>query len=259
LNDRQQRQLVEVWLGSKEATAIFFEQLPPNLYALMGTPLLATLTAAVYKKNRYLPSTRNTIYALFADLLCGGWDAIKGINRGSHFGVYDKQLILRRLAGMNHFDRKRDVSIDTFKAAVRTSLPGLLERSDDLVQEIVRDGLMISTGTNLRFSHLSFQEFMAAADLREPGGGRASLALEKFLEGDDWWLEVLTFYVTGTSNPVEMERWIALRTKRLASLGRDQARPDQQLHVMCNALQAAFPAFRPEYPGGLSDLLTRNS
>ena len=130
LNAEQQRTLVQNWLGSAEATDKFFKQLPPSLRALMGVPLLSTLTAAVYKKHQYLPANRTALYVLFVELLCGGWDAVKGTNRGSRFGIHDKQTVLKSLAGMNHLSGRRDAPIDGFRAAVRSSLSGMIDHED---------------------------------------------------------------------------------------------------------------------------------
>ena len=252
LDEAQQHRLVENWLGDAAATDKFFKQLPLPLRGLMGVPLLATLTAAVYKKHRDLPSNRTALYALFIELLSGGWDAVKGTNRGSLFGIHDKQLVLKRLAGMNHLAGRRDATLSDFRAAVRASLSGLSEHANDLMGEMLQDGLIVRTGTGVRFSHLSFQEFMAAEYLRDPDNDRAKLALRKFFSGDDWWKEVLIYYVTNISQPSEMEDWLIKRAQTFAQTASSESflsgEVDARLNLLRRALTDAFPAYRSRYP-----------
>jgi hypothetical protein len=219
---------------------------------MMGVPLLATLTAAVYKKHQYLPANRTALYSLFVELLCGGWDAVKGTNRGSRFGIHDKQLVLKTLAGMNHLAGRRDASPPNFKAAVRASLSGLIEHADDLLSEMLQDGLIVHTGAGVRFSHLSFQEFMGAEYLKGPKNDRLKLALRMFFSGDDWWTEVLIYYVTNTVQPAEMEGWLIERARAFTRTARAESvlsgRIDERLNLLRKALRDAFPAYRSQYP-----------
>lgn len=61
-----------------------------------------------------------------------------------------------------------------------------------LLSEILQDGLLVDTGAGVRFSHLSFQEYLAAEFLvmGDPSGDRVKLALKQFYSGEDWWKEV---------------------------------------------------------------------
>jgi hypothetical protein len=162
LDSSQQHALVHKWLGSDEATGAFFVQLASCacLRPLMEVPLLATLIAAVYKKQQYLPGNRTALYALFVDLLCGGWDAIKGVHRGASFGPHDKRMVLRELALSNHLGRTRDATFAQFGHAVEAVLAAFSEQAEELLAEILQDGLLVSTGAGVRFSHLSFQEYL---------------------------------------------------------------------------------------------------
>nr|AUN35944.1 hypothetical protein [uncultured bacterium] len=197
LRREQQERLVKNWLVEEADVKAFFDELATcePLQPLMAVPLLGTLIAAVYKKRRNLPSNRSSLYGLFIELLCGGWDTIKGINRGGTFGAHDKQLILTRLAGLNHMGERREASIAEFRTAIKDSLAALSEFWPDLLEEVIEDGLLTKAGEILLFNHLSFQEYLAAVDLSEPTGERSIQALRQYLKGNDWWREVMLFYV----------------------------------------------------------------
>jgi hypothetical protein len=65
--------------------------------------------------------------------------------RQDKFGVHDKRLVLAQLAGRTHLSRSRDASISDFRSAVNQSPTKLAEHSDDLLNEILQDGLLVST------------------------------------------------------------------------------------------------------------------
>lgn len=255
LDGEQQHALVKKWLGSEEATANFFGQLEicPTLKPLMGIPLLATLIAAVYKKEQYLPANRTALYQLFIDLLCGGWDSVKGVQRAGKFGSHDKYLVLRSLAGRNQLARKRDATHADFRSAVKASLSGLANKSSELLNDMLQDGLVVGTGSGVRFSHLSFQEFLAAAFLGDdPDGERPKVILNEFYAGEDWWREVLMFYVTNSGSPSDMEEWLIKRARMFARSGRASTAQsgdlDFRLNILRQAMRETFPAYLSKYP-----------
>ncbi|MGJ5814881.1 NACHT domain-containing protein [Paludibaculum fermentans] len=254
LDSSQQRSLVCKWLESGEATDRFFEQLShyPTLQPLMGIPLLAMLIGAVYKRQQCLPETRTRLYTLFVELRCGGWDAIKGVHRGGKFGQHDKRTVLVRLAGMNHLARRRDAAFDQFRGAIRCSLAGLEEFWDELLDELIQDGLVVSTGGGIRFSHLSFQEFLASEHLNEPTGERLKVPLKEFLQGDDWWREVIAFYITRFGTPSDTEGWLVRRAREVSktsnALWVHRGALDERIGWLRSCLREAFPTFRSQYP-----------
>jgi DNA-binding XRE family transcriptional regulator len=247
LDKSQQRELIVKWLQSEQSVQEFFGALKasPSIGELLRIPLLATLIAAVYKKERALPPNRTALYGLFVDLMCGGWDVVKGVNRGSRFGRHDKVLILRLLASDNHSANRREASLADFDHAVTASLSGLAGASRDILGEILQDGLLISTGSGVQFSHLSFQEYLAATDLKEPSGKKATKAVSHFLQGNDWWREVLVFLVSQAANPRDMQRWILRSAAMFSPVRSDNSEAEQRVHHLISALAAAFPKFEP--------------
>jgi hypothetical protein len=241
------RQLAEKWLdGDESKVSAFYEKLKqvPSLGSLMKVPLLGTLILAVYKHGHEgLPESRPRLYEMFVRLLAGGWDAAKNINRGSKFQSSTKLAVLSHLAGMLHADRKRDCSIADVHSALCERVSGLEDKKRGVVTELIVDGLLVPTGSILSFPHLSFQEFLAAKDLVELKPDRANRRLDAFLSGDDWWREVLIFYVSFHDKPSEMEEWIKSGVLRTIPRQSDEIVRTRALEL-CKVVLTHFPSFR---------------
>ena len=150
-------------------------------------------------------------------------------------------LVLIRLAGMMQNQKSRDADDADFRAALKNTFPCFMPDAHLLLQEIIEDGLLLRVGTALTFSHLSFQEFLAARDLQDPTGNRPKRSLSWYYNGQDWWREVLAFYVTLTDRPADMDEWLIVRaiasTTTVVDLG-------ERVHYLRKALSAAFPAYK---------------
>jgi len=72
-------------------------------------------------------------------------------------------------------------------------------------------------------------------------GTRPKQALGWYLNGKDWWREVLAFYVTLTDRPGDTDEWLINR-----ALVSSSAAPDLEERVtyLRKAIQAAFPAYK---------------
>jgi hypothetical protein len=150
---------------------------------------------------------------VFVELLCGGWDFYKDVQRRlNRFTKKDKEIALTRLAGMLQNRGDQDATEADFRNALKASLAGLTDFWDDLLEEIVEDGLLVRAGNELTLSHQSFQEFLAARDLRDHMGNRPKQALGWYLTGNDWWKEVLAFYMTLSDRPADTDEWVVDRT-----------------------------------------------
>lgn len=219
LNEGDVQELAQKWLGDGPLLDLFYQELIKSrvLRRLCAVPLLATLTLAVFKKDESLPRNKLTLYQTFTDLLCGGWDYVKGVNRDSRFGRQEKIRILTRLAGILHLNKQSRGNLRDLRRAVADVQPELLGSFERLLSEMLEDGLLQRTGGELAFSHLSFQEFLAAREFPDPSGERSNVLLMDFLRGDDWWREVIAFYVAGPQRPDEMERWIRKISERVQS------------------------------------------
>jgi len=243
----QVRQLADKWLdGDASKVSTFYEKLRlvPSLASLMKVPLLGTLILAVYKHGHEgLPENRTRLYEMFVRLLAGGWDAAKDVNRGSKFGSQTKLAVLSHLAGSLHTAKKRDGSASEVKLALQQRVPGLQNELGQVLSELIVDGLLVPSGSTLSFPHLSFQEFLAAKDLVELKSDRANNRLDSFLKGDDWWREVLAFYVSFHDKPGQIEQWIASGVARALPKTLDEIVRSRVVDL-CRVLLTSFPSFR---------------
>lgn len=243
-------EFIERWIGNDKLThQKFCTQLKglPALRTLMRIPLLATLTIMVFRQTDRLPETKTRLYEIFTDLLSGGWDMAKGVLRESRFGQRVKLIILSSLAGRVHKLRRRDFGNDEFRDTVRSVFPGPLNKEwRALRDEILADGLISKSGTVLQFSHMSFQEFLAAKDfMGTPNHLRVLRALELYLYGNNWWKEVLKFYVGLSSSPYEIASWLSSKIRHFKDVG-DRAVSRSNAQEIAGAVVESFPHIPPE-------------
>lgn len=256
--DEQVRQLVGNWVENETGIiSEFYENLNKNesLSALMRVPLLGTLILALFRRVKELPPSRVKLYELFVELLCGGWDAAKEIKRECRYGPEDRTIVLTRLAVLLHFNNKRDALESEIKSAITTCVPLFRDKYKEFLHELLEDGLLVQTGNSFTFCHLSFQEFLVARDLNDPTGLRPNQALRWFYRGDDWWREVICFYLGMSTRPFETEQWLVKTAKKSASTGHNRKDVEARLEFLRRNLGEAFPGYKsklPEKPLGLS-------
>jgi predicted NACHT family NTPase len=216
LTDCELRSLAMQWLDSDVAvTEDLLRQLNalPSVKTLARVPLLATVTILVFKRTRRIPANRARLYLTFANMLCGGWDLAKGIVRLSRFDLNSKMHVLSSLASELHFARLRRFDDARFRRVSRRVLSrGKVGESGTLLEEVLRDGLVSRTANDLHFSHLTFQEFLAAKEiLGDPNASRMDMVLAQYLKGDNWWKEVLAFAIGLSENPERTAEWLFRR------------------------------------------------
>lgn len=197
--------------GSAHGSTEFMNQITKDrkLFDLCQVPLLATLMILIFRSVGDLPSRRSILYATFIDLLCGGWDLAKRVQRSVLFGREVKTAVLIRLAWTVHNAGTIFIEPAVFKEVCLRAAPGMFaahggeqrhNHVGNFLQEVLVDGLLKRTGETLQFSHISFQEFLAArAIAHDPH--RVSSIIENYLKGDDWWREVLFFYLGSVADP----------------------------------------------------------
>jgi hypothetical protein len=204
-------EFVDKWLQHDNSNVKKFnDQLAkvPNIVPLLRVPLLASLILSVYRKVEQLPDSKVRLYDLFVGLLCGGWDDAKRVQRQGQFGPEIKKQVLTRVAGTLQQSKKRECTDEEFRRAIAGVAPKLATKWTDLLEDLIKDGLLLPTGSWYGFAHLSFQEYLAAKDLLDSTGNDATIRLRWYLEGDDWWKEVLAFYVGMLQNPESAQNWI---------------------------------------------------
>jgi hypothetical protein len=169
-------------------------------------------------------------------LLCGGWDLAKGVIRPTRFGLNAKQVVLSCLADHLHEGGLREFDSKFFRTVVRGALgQHMSQDSGALLEEVLREGIITRSGPELHFCHLSIQEFLTAKfRLGDPNRKGLTTSLRRFLGGDDWWREVLRFYIGLSDNPQAVQKWLDSNVDT-----NDVSRCD----FLYNALAEAFPHY----------------
>jgi predicted NACHT family NTPase len=237
------------WFGDRLVEReSFLQQIDqlPQLKPVLRIPLLATLVLGVYGSTDTLPQSRVALYEMFVSLLAGGWDIAKKVQRETQFGPEPKITVLIRLAGILQLASKRDANLADFRAAILNTLPGIKDKSERMLQELVHDGFLVRTGDTYAFCHLSFQEFLAAKDLFDSKGRKAKAALVKFLEGDAWWRDVITFYAALSNNPKEMETFIHENAIEVDAKSNDDSSRHRASYLL-EDLMLSFPGAKPNF------------
>lgn len=223
LNEEQFVALATKWLGGgHDAGRELWDEVQkvPSMKTLMKVPLLATVLILTYRRTHRIPESKARLYNSFVQLLAGGWDLVKGILRSSRFGISIKQLAITNLASHLHWSRKKIFSGEDFARAVGAVLNRMkLKDIEELLDELLIDGLLTRSGIDYHFSHLSFQEFCAAKSLvGDPSSRGVNKVLDLYAGGDDWWAEVIDFYMGLSENPIDMKRWIRRAKDRKTEL-----------------------------------------
>lgn len=242
LTSEQQDILAYNWLAEKSAVDDLFRELElaPGLHKLMRTPLLATLILNLFRSTTVLPDNKVSLYRTFVDLYCGGWDAAKGIAKPSRFKSEQKIRLLTALAYRMHIAHKPECGEERFFQVLKDTMPAREPEAQDILTEIIQDGILVRAGRDLLFAHLSFQEFLAASFLAsDPLGGRPKQALLAYLRGEDWWREVVEFYVVSRDDPASLDNWIA----RIAGPFQRTQDVAARLDHLAIMIHEAFPGF----------------
>lgn len=234
------------WLDNKDDCQEFHDQLQrvPTLSKLMHTPLLATIIILVFRQTRRLPENRTKLYDIFVALHCGGWNLAKGVLRESKFWQQEKITILQNLSALVHWRRQKQFDEDDINAAIEETQQGIpREQWAALGNELLEDGLIIRSEKGLQFSHLSFQEFLAAKELLlSPQLSRISQVLDSILQGQNWWKGSWGFYVGLFGKPRELAKWVITQMTRHSGT-RYNITVQSHVDDIWRAFVEAFPDF----------------
>jgi formylglycine-generating enzyme required for sulfatase activity len=165
----------------------------PDVRRLAVNPLILSIIALVHR-HRTLPRRRVDLYAECVDLLLGRWDEIKGLM--GELRPAQKQAVLQPFALEMHLKKRREMPRLELEKHIARQLPkmgGQAADAADFVDEVrQRSGLLVEIGTGTyAFSHLTFQEYLAARQIME-NKGEQGLLIE--MADDEWWEEVTLLY-----------------------------------------------------------------
>jgi hypothetical protein len=194
----------------------------PALHDLTVNPLLLTLIATVHRHHGALPGSRAELYAQICQVLLWRRQAAKKLAvepRGQQ-----KERIMRLLAFEMMRRQVRDLATAEAAAIVRPALRRTAKdqpvTATEFLDEAASNGLFIERENGVRaFAHLTFQEYLAAAHIREKN-------LQDLLAGkvgDTWWRETTLLYAAGADAGPIVQACLAADTVPALALAFDCA------------------------------------
>jgi formylglycine-generating enzyme required for sulfatase activity len=189
------------------------------------------------------------LYTEAVDVLLGKWDEARGVPEplilvDRPFDIGDRRLMLQNLALKMHVAQKKEINENELRGEVRRAFVGigLEERTADraarrfisVIQE--RTGLLVEAGPGAyRFSHLTFQEYLAAVAVAERDD-YAAFTLQHC--GDPFWREAILLEAGYLST-----KSIAKVTRLLKAIAEHPAEPElfHNLVLAAEGLRDAGP------------------
>ncbi|WP_448603814.1 GUN4 domain-containing protein [Thermoleptolyngbya sp.] len=196
----------EVRQTAKESANALLAQIEsrPELQALAKNPLLLNMIVSFHWRNpgAKLPSRRVNLYREICHLNLNHRPSARQIE--TYLTQCDAQKILQRLALAMTRGRKERVEkapllkeLDEYLKEQSENIPA----SDFLDQVVEISELLVQQEEEYEFAHLSFQEYLAAAEIARQK--RESLLYDHF--ADDWWKPTILLYAAQV-NPTTLVR-----------------------------------------------------
>lgn len=168
----------------------------PNLSELVSNPLLLTLTAKTYQQKQRIPLKKVELYQTICRVMLGDRQEWKGLV--SQLSCQDKLSILQPFA--LSLMRRETRSFKLAEAeSIFTEHLGKLHNSPSTAEFLKQlqavDALIAKEREgDYEFAHLSFQEYLAAMELKATSQEQDLLAALHSDEKLSWWQETMRFY-----------------------------------------------------------------
>jgi NACHT domain-containing protein len=166
----------------------------PGLFDLTTNPLLLTMVANIHRYRGGLPGTRAHLYGEICQVLL--WRRQEAKRLPVDLGGDGKEVILRGLAFTMMKRRMRDLPREAVLAEIRPVLRRMNREMSEatFVADASRNGLLVERENGVfSFAHHTFQEYLAAAHVRDIG---AVAVLANAID-DIWWRETTLLYSAG--------------------------------------------------------------
>ncbi|WP_240197026.1 NACHT domain-containing protein [Nonomuraea lactucae] len=198
----------------------------PALHDLTGNPLLLTMIANAHRYRGALPGSRARLYGEICQVIL--WRRHEAKKLPLELGGDEKEVLLRRLASVMMARRVRDLS----RAEVVAELEPVIRRFStrmtvpDFLADVGSNGLLMERENGLySFVHHTFQEYLAAAHIRDKGHpGILADAVD-----DLWWRETTLLYAARADTDPIVRACLASRSVTALSLAFDCAEQGGQL------------------------------
>ncbi|QFQ98220.1 NACHT domain-containing protein [Streptomyces phaeolivaceus] len=169
-----------------------------DLAVLAATPLLCAVLCKLHEVHgARLPRFRQELYARTINMMLGLRDEEREVpDPLPHLDVDQRRAILSWIAGYLTTEGEREITLQRFDEKVEERLRSLGRDADTYTAEEIREALRKRSGLlvapsedSLRFSHRTFQDYLAATDMvaKRAFGQLAGHA------GDETWGDVLRF------------------------------------------------------------------
>ncbi len=167
----------------------------PALFDLTVNPLLLTMVANVHRYRQALPGSRAGLYGEICQVML--WRRQEAKKLAVEPRGEQKEMLLRVLAYVMMKRKVRDLSrdavLDTLRRGVRGISPDL--DAEDFLADVATSGLLVERENGVySFAHLTFQEYLAAAYLKDKGLVKVLAAAVN----DDWWRECTLLYAASS-------------------------------------------------------------
>ena len=196
-DDHQIELFITNWFGeiNPEKANLMNRMIRENerIQAIARNPLMIAIIAVIYEEDRELPQRRVELYQRCVDVLLNRWDVQRRIR--NKYDAKAKEKILRKLALEAHCSEKKSFTKEELLEKFSEFLPEVKigkDKADDVLKEIVqRNVLLREISIDVYdFLHLSFQEYLAALELRERKDYET--LLQHLYE--PWWEEVVLLF-----------------------------------------------------------------
>ncbi|GAA1016808.1 hypothetical protein Aple_042960 [Acrocarpospora pleiomorpha] len=192
----------------------------PALYDLAANPLLLTMIASVHRYRGALPGSRAALYAEMCDVLLHRRQEGKNLTDPTGLTGPQKAAVMRHLAVYMMSSRQRDItSVDALRV-VREPLAEVCGESttpEVFLGEAGKSGLLVEREQGLfSFAHLTLQEYLAAAQIKEYPDN-----LRQLLTGnvdDPWWREASLLWAADSDSTPLIEACLDSGTIRALAL-----------------------------------------
>ncbi|MEV4363292.1 NACHT domain-containing protein [Nonomuraea sp. NPDC049625] len=211
-------------ISSRKADDLFHRiRQQSALHDLAANPLLLTMVANVHRYRGQLPGSRSELYAEMCDVLLHRRQEAKDLENTTGLRGHQKEHVMRHLALDMMTAQVRDIHAADAERAIQKSLrlvsPGLSPVT--FLQDVCRSGLLVEREHDIyAFAHLTLQEYLAAAQIREK---RQLLSLLTDNVDDVWWRECTLLWAAAADATPVIEACLISGSYRALTLAFDCA------------------------------------